>query len=175
MSRSARVPGGRSGTSRADSDRFVLVDGHCLLCQRLVRFLLARDRQARLRFATLQSASTRRLLPGSEAAPRAAEDGPGSVVFLEAGRLHQKSGAVLRIARALGLPWSACAIFLVVPAPVRDAVYDFVARRRYLWFGRSDTCMVPPAGYQARFLDAAELSEEGPSESDTALDKEPKS
>jgi predicted DCC family thiol-disulfide oxidoreductase YuxK len=70
--------------------------------------------------------------------------------------VHLRSGAALRIARQLAFPWPLFAVFLLVPAPVRDLVYRFVARHRFRWFGRRELCWVPTPALRARFLDGAE-------------------
>ncbi|MEZ4648337.1 MAG: DCC1-like thiol-disulfide oxidoreductase family protein [Candidatus Eisenbacteria bacterium] len=168
-----------------ESRALVLVDGHCLLCQAWVKFLVPRDRHRRMAFAPLQSGYAaaalreagvdsetitlaRRSTGGGSPSETSWEgrigsteqiggegrtgasartgpgDGPGSVLLLRAGRLHDRSDAAIRILALLGFPWSLARVCLLVPGPIRNAVYDFVARRRYRWFGRSETCMVPP-------------------------------
>jgi predicted DCC family thiol-disulfide oxidoreductase YuxK len=76
-----------------------------------------------------------------------------SVVLLEGGRLYTRSQAALRIARRLRSPWPAAYALALVPRVIRDRVYDFVAARRYRWFGRRDACMIPTPGLRGRFLD----------------------
>ncbi len=127
----------------------ILFDGVCNLCNGFVRFVIARDPAARFRFAALQSDSARRLL--------ARLDGlggiPDSVVLVDRGRVYTRSSAALRIARGLPFPWSLARALIVVPRPLRDWVYDRVARHRYRWFGRKDVCMMPTPDSRARFLD----------------------
>ena len=127
----------------------ILFDGVCNLCNGFVQFVIARDPGARFQFAALQSDSARRLL--------ARVDGLGqvhdSVVLVDRGRVYTRSSAALRIARGLPLPWSLARALIVVPRPLRDWVYDRVARHRYRWFGRKDTCMVPTPDVRARFLE----------------------
>jgi predicted DCC family thiol-disulfide oxidoreductase YuxK len=135
-----------------DTSPVVLFDGECNLCNGAVQFLLRRDRRARFRFASLQSDAGRALLAGT-ALPAPA---PDSIVLVQDGRVHVRSGAALRIAVGLGLPWSLAAVCLIVPPPIRDWAYDFIARRRHRWFGRPTTCMVPGPELRGRFLDAAE-------------------
>lgn len=130
----------------------VLFDGTCNLCHGAVQFVLRRDRRARFHFASLQSAAGRRVL----AAAGAPAVLPDSLALVQDGRIAWKSDAALRIARGLRWPWPLFAVFLVVPRPLRDLVYDLVARNRHRWFGRRSSCMVPGPALRARFLDAGE-------------------
>lgn len=125
----------------------VLFDGLCNLCNGWVRFVVKRDPSARFRFAPLQSEFAQRAVPDAESLK-----GLDSIVLLEDGRVFVRSTAVLRILRRLRPPWPLLSAFLVVPKALRDAVYDFVARKRYRWFGRRDACMVPSAEVRDRFL-----------------------
>ena len=76
-----------------------------------------------------------------------------SFVYVRKGSVHMRSGAALNIALDLGGLWSLAYAFIIVPAFIRDAVYDFVARNRYKWFGKADVCMLPTPELRARFLD----------------------
>jgi predicted DCC family thiol-disulfide oxidoreductase YuxK len=129
----------------------VLFDGVCNLCNGTVSFLIDHDPQGTLRFGSLQSDAGRQLLTANGFGPAA--DGPISTILLfEDGRLYDRSTAALRIARHLGLPYRVLSWLMVVPRPLRDAVYGFVARNRYRWFGKSETCRVPTPELRARFL-----------------------
>lgn len=135
----------------------LLFDGVCHLCAGVVRFVLRHDRAERFRFASLQSEAGRRL-----AADHGCPDpGLDSVLLLHRGRLMRKSRAALHICLLLDFPWPLLALFLIVPRFIADAVYDFVGNRRYRWFGRSDTCMLPAPGLKTRFLDTGEAPEPG--------------
>lgn len=123
-------------------------DGVCNLCSGAVNFLLDHDRAGRLRFAPLQG-PTFAALAGEHPELR----GVDSFVLWDGARAHVRSSAALRAAAALGGPWRAFTLLLAVPRPLRDAVYDFVARRRYRWFGRRDACRLPTPELRARFLD----------------------
>src|SRR5207244_2084174 len=101
------------------------------------------------RFAPLQSAAARRLL----AEVGAPVPLPDSVVLVEDDRVFTASAAALRVARGLSFPWPLGYAFIIVPRPLRDWVYAFVASHRYRWFGRRDVCMVPTPALRARFLD----------------------
>lgn len=126
----------------------VVFDGVCVLCSGGVRFLLRRDRAGRFRFAAMQSESGRRLLSDHGLDPR----DPVSFLLLEGGRAYTDSGAALRILVLLGGWWRLAGAFYAVPRPLRDAIYRFVARRRYRWFGQRDACFVPTAETADRFL-----------------------
>jgi predicted DCC family thiol-disulfide oxidoreductase YuxK len=139
----------RSEERLRDADpAVVLFDGVCNLCNNSVQFIIARDPTAYFHFAALESEAARRLL-GENAVSGSL---PDSVVVIEHGRVHTQSAAALRIARRLRFPWPLIFAFIVVPRPLRDMVYDLIARNRYLWFGRRDTCMVPTPELQARFI-----------------------
>lgn len=81
---------------------------------------------------------------------------PDTVVLVHEGKLYQQSEAALRAAQLLGFPWMLLAVFWVVPRPIRDAVYRWIARNRYRWFGRKEACPLPSPETSARFLDAHE-------------------
>ena len=127
----------------------ILFDDVCRLCSRSVRFIIARDPDARFRFAGLGSPTADRLLAGG----RNTLEGVDSVVLIEDGEVFIRSTAALRIARGLTAPWPLLYGLIVVPRPLRDLVYDLVARKRYRWFGRLETCLVPTEAERDRFLD----------------------
>jgi predicted DCC family thiol-disulfide oxidoreductase YuxK len=117
-----------------------------------VQWVIKRDRRKRFRFASLQSEGARRAL-AEAGAPEAL---PDSVVLIDKRGVHTRSAAALRVAMAIGFPYLLLAIFLVVPRFVRDGIYSWVARNRYRWFGKRDTCMVPTEELTSRFLDGGE-------------------
>lgn len=127
----------------------VVFDAQCLLCSKWVRFLLKFDRRAVFRFASIQGATGKALL--SREGLRI--DGLQTLLLIDGNRSWQHTGAILRVLHALGWPWRAVWLLWAVPAPVRDAAYRLVARNRYTLFGRSETCLMPPADYARRFLD----------------------
>ncbi len=135
-----------AGAARAGRDGpVVYYDGQCGLCGRLIALLLSSERCAHYRFAPLQGETARRVL-----GPRAAE--MPTVVLERKGRRYTRSGAALRILAGLGGGWRAAALLLAVPRPLRDAAYDWVARRRRRWFGGSEACLPDGAGRDERFL-----------------------
>ena len=126
----------------------VLFDGVCNLCNGSVQFIIAHDPAAHFRFAALESEAARRLLG------ECALSGPlpDSVALIETGHVYTRSAAALRIARRLAFPWPLLYAFIIVPRPLRDMIYDLIARNRYRWFGKRDACMVPTRELRTRFL-----------------------
>lgn len=126
----------------------ILFDGVCNLCNASVDFILRRDRRVRFLFAPLQSEAARERL-AAIGAPAPKLD---SMLLLEDGRLFDRSTAALRIARRLDGLWPLLYALILVPRPVRDYFYDGIARNRYRWFGRRETCRVPTQAERGRFL-----------------------
>ena len=116
----------RAGQARTACRPVILFDSECGLCRGWVRFVLRFDRRKKFLFSPLQSTCARRLMQGKQTP----EPLPDSIVLLQDGGLYFESEAVLRIASALGLPWSLAAGLRFVPAPLRNAVYRVVARLR---------------------------------------------
>ncbi|HLB54626.1 MAG TPA: DCC1-like thiol-disulfide oxidoreductase family protein [Gemmatimonadales bacterium] len=125
----------------------VYFDGLCPLCDGLVRFILPRDRHRRYRVAPLQGKTARDRL-----ANRLTDQGQESVVLEEATRLRTRSDAAIAIVTGLGGGWKLAAVLRIIPRPLRDALYDFVARRRSTWFGRREACRIPDPETSHRFL-----------------------
>ena len=126
----------------------LLFDGVCNLCNGFVQFVIARDPAGRFQFAPLQSAAAARVLRDA----RVGAPLPDTVVLVENGRTFTRSTAALRVARGLRAPWPLAYACIIVPRPVRDWMYDFVARHRYRWFGKKDARMVPTPDVRDRFL-----------------------
>lgn len=127
----------------------VVFDAQCLFCNAWVKFLLKRDRRGIFRFAAIQGATGRTLL----ARAGLKTEGLQTLLLVDGDRIWQHTAAILRVLHALGGPWRLAWAGWLVPAPVRDAVYRWIARHRYRLFGRSETCLVPPRDSLARFLD----------------------
>lgn len=126
----------------------ILFDGVCNLCNASVQWVLRRDRKGQFRFAALQSETGQRLLArfGMDATAF------NTVVLADGGRLYTRSDAALEVARRLGAPWSWLAVFRYLPRGLRDAVYDWIARNRYRWFGRRESCLLPRPEWKERFV-----------------------
>lgn len=125
----------------------IYYDGLCGLCDRFVRFVVSRDHKRLYHFAPLQGTTARSRLQSLT------DPGASSTVILdEEGTLRVRSDAALAILAGLGGAWRAVALLRLIPRPIRDAVYDLVARNRFRWFGRRAECRVPSPEEQERFL-----------------------
>lgn len=129
----------------------IFFDGVCNLCNGLVDFLMRKDRHAHFVFASLQGQTAKELL-FSGRSPQASDI--NSVIYLCEGNVHRSSTALIYILRDLGgwCSWLAT-LLLLVPRPIRDLVYEAVARNRYRIFGKRDICRFPTPEERARFLD----------------------
>ena len=133
----------------------VLFDGVCNVCNDSVKFILARDAVGYFRFASLQSDVAKQLLTPFGLADMPIE----TMAVIEAGRVHLRSSAVLRVAQRLGGAWWLLGMLgRLVPRPVRDALYAYLVKNRYRWFGQSEQCLVPTPALRERFLDWAPRS-----------------
>jgi predicted DCC family thiol-disulfide oxidoreductase YuxK len=132
-----------------DDHPIILFDGVCNLCSASVQFICRRDPAGRFRFASLQSSAARQTLSRFPTAPRDIS----TIAWVQGDKLLIKSDAVLEIVRRLKMPWSLLYSLKIVPRPLRDAAYDFIASRRYRWFGRTGSCMVPTPELRSRFLE----------------------
>src|SRR5262249_10648146 len=147
-----KVPDSSSGgNAQQNPHSIVLFDGVCNFCNQSVRFIVARDPRSRFRFAPLSSPIAESLIALSMKSMLPGEIGD-SIVLVERGRILTRSCAALRIARRLCFPWPVFYALIVVPRPIRDCLYDYVARNRYRWFGRAESCMLPSAELRSRFL-----------------------
>lgn len=126
----------------------VLYDGVCGLCNRAVQFILKRDQKRRFRFATLQGTIGQEVLE-RDMVPANLD----SMMLVETdGRVSWESTAALRTARYLKFPWPLFSILLLIPRFVRDLVYRWIARNRYRWFGKLESCPLPDPKEADRFL-----------------------
>ncbi len=130
----------------------ILFDGVCNLCERSVQFVIRHDPDAKFMFAPLQSDYARTLLENPELGFDELQAGDlDSFVLIAAGKVYVRSDAWLSICRQLdGWP-GLLRVFQVVPRFIRDAVYDFIGRHRYQWFGKNSECMIPTPDIQRRF------------------------
>lgn len=125
----------------------ILFDGVCNLCNGSVLFIIKRDPQAKFRFASLQSDFGQQQLHKFNRSVTLE-----SVLLIEADKLYDKSTAALKIASKLCGLWPLLSIFRVVPKSWRDGIYTWIARNRYRWFGKRESCMIPTPEFKSRFI-----------------------
>jgi predicted DCC family thiol-disulfide oxidoreductase YuxK len=136
------------------SNLIVLYDGVCGLCNGAVQFLLKRDRHDRLRFASLQSDFAAALLKRHGIDH---QDLDTVYVVLNSGEANEvllaKSDAFLQLAKVIGGVWSIARLGRIIPRPIRNWLYDFVARHRYQVFGKYEACMLPDPRHKHKFIE----------------------
>lgn len=129
-------------------DSVVLFDGVCRLCHAWARFLIRHDKRHRFKLATVQSAQGQAILQWYGLPT----DHYDTMILLEEGRLYGQSSAFLRVMRRLPFPWPLACVSWIIPAPLRDWLYDRIALNRYRLFGRYDSCLLPDPDHHGRFL-----------------------
>ncbi len=137
----------------APTHAVIVFDGICALCNGWVRFLLRHDHKQRYRFAAMQGDSGRGLLAAHGLDP----DDPSSFLLIEYDigappRISTDTDAMRRVLIGLGGAWRLAALFALLPRFMRNPLYRAVARNRYRWFGRHDTCMLLDPAQAHRFL-----------------------
>lgn len=126
----------------------ILFDGICNLCNNAVQFVLKHDKKKLFRFASLQSDFGKSILI-KYGLPT---DNFNSFVLILNGKAYTKSIAALSVAKMLSGPIKVLYGFIIVPAFIRNGVYNVIARNRYKWFGKKESCMLPSPDVAARFL-----------------------
>ena len=139
---------GNASDSRIAIDHpIIFFDGVCGMCNRFVNVIQRADKSGVFRFAPLQGETSRRMLGPLPDDPTA-----WSLIYIDECGKHELLDASIQIYRRLGGVWTLLSLARFAPRFLRDPAYRFVARNRYSWFGRSDTCRVPTAVEKARFL-----------------------
>ena len=126
----------------------IIFDGLCNLCNRAVTFIINRDPQKLFRFTPMQGELATRLVEDYQAP----EMGEGALILIQGGESYVRSDAALEIAGSLSGLWPMLTAFRLVPRPVRDSLYSFLARNRYRLFGRRQECAVPASDIGDRFI-----------------------
>ena len=135
-------------TSPGNPPSILLFDGVCNLCNASVQWILKRDPNGQFRFAALQSEVGQQFLRKHGLA---AKDFDTAVVVVGE-QIFLRSDAALEIVRRLGGFWRILYVFKIIPRPLRNAIYNLVARNRYRWFGHREECMLPRPEWKERFL-----------------------
>jgi len=131
------------------SKKIVLFDGICNLCSSSVQFIIKHDKKNQFLFGSLQGDAGHAYLKKF----KLPADQFNSFMLVENEKLYTKSAAALRMLKHVGNGWQLLYAFMIVPAFVRDGIYNWIAKNRYKWFGKKDACWVPTPALKARFLD----------------------
>lgn len=130
----------------------IVFDGMCVLCSANAQFVLSADKVGKFRLAAMQDEAGAQLMRENGVDP----SDPESFVLIDAthdgGRVWKNSDAVLHMWSELGWPWRIGAVFKLVPRFIRDPLYLLIARNRYRWFGKRETCWVPTPEQASRIL-----------------------
>jgi len=133
-----------------EGEKIILFDGICNLCNSAIQFVIKRDKKNLYKFATLQSDTAKALLQERGIDTSKID----SIILIDPNTAYYtKSSAALEIGKTFGGGWRLIGVFEWVPGPVRDWVYDLIAKNRYRWFGKQNECMVPTPELKAKFLD----------------------
>ncbi len=138
----------KAGPEAMQEHAVILFDGVCNLCTWSVQFIIKHDPKGYFKVGALQSEAGRKVAKrhGIPVEPKS------SIVLIEGSRCFTKSDAALRIAAHLSGLWPLLRILSIIPRPMRDWCYDVVAKNRYRWFGKKNTCMAPSRENVSRFI-----------------------
>ena len=134
------------GTSKKRT--IILFDGICNLCNASVRFILKHDNKNKFLFASLQSDAAHKLLLHFNYNNAKMM----SIVLIDDNKVYDKSTAILKIGEKLGSPWRLFYFFIILPKGFRDFVYNIIAKNRYRWFGKKESCLIYGDEYKNRFI-----------------------
>jgi predicted DCC family thiol-disulfide oxidoreductase YuxK len=125
----------------------IFFDDVCIMCNTFVNLLLRVDRRRQFLFAPLRGETASKLLP-----PLPDDPSKWSMVYVDEAGIHDESDASLEVYRRLGGPWWFLSLARFIPRWIRNPVYRVIARNRYRWFGKRETCRLPTPDEKARFL-----------------------
>ena len=125
----------------------LLFDGVCNVCDSSINFIIKRDKEGKYRYASLQSETGQELLKKFNLPTNDFD----SFVYVDGDSYYTKSSGALKVLKGLGGLWSIFYAFIIIPKPIRDAVYSLIAQNRYKWFGKKDECMIPSPEIRERF------------------------
>lgn len=126
----------------------ILFDGVCNLCNGAITFIIKRDKRNHYRFAALESDIGTMYLQKHEINPMETD----SIVLIRGEKAYTKASAALRIARKMSGLWPLLYLFIIIPKFISNTVYDYIARNRYQWFGKEESCMIPTPALRDKFL-----------------------
>ena len=135
--------------SLPENKQLILFDGVCNLCNTSIQYVIKHDKANRFMFAPLQSAIGKQIITAFHIDTNKTDS---ILLYSNENGLSIKSTAALKMAKHLGFPRNLASIFFIVPAFIRNWVYDFIAKNRYKWYGKQDACMIPTPELKSKFL-----------------------
>ncbi|WP_166965300.1 thiol-disulfide oxidoreductase DCC family protein [Yeosuana marina] len=130
--------------------KLILFDGVCNLCNSSVQYVIKHDKNNIFMLAALQSEVGQQLIKEYKIDTKKTDS---ILLYTTKEGISYKSTAALKIAYYLGFPNSILSVFLIVPAFIRNWVYDYIAKNRYKWYGKKESCMIPTPELKSKFLE----------------------
>lgn len=131
-------------------EAIILFDGICNLCNGAVNFIIDHDPRKKFKFAALQSQAAQNL--SEKLGLKINTLKPDSIILIKGEKFYLSSTAALLISRELTGFWKSFYLLIIFPQPIRDQIYTWVAKNRYRWFGRQETCRLPTPELKERFI-----------------------
>jgi predicted DCC family thiol-disulfide oxidoreductase YuxK len=131
-----------------DKYKIVLFDGVCNLCNNAIDFIITRDKKNRFKVGALQEIASKNILKDYQIN----EEYLDSLIYIHKNQVYYKSRAALEIAKNLNRLWPLLYVFIIIPSFLRNPIYDWIARNRYKWFGKKETCRLPTGDEKRKFL-----------------------
>jgi predicted DCC family thiol-disulfide oxidoreductase YuxK len=135
--------------SLPENKQLILFDGVCNLCNTSIQYVIKYDKTNRFMFAPLQSDVGKQLITSFNID---IEKTDSILLYSNENGLSIKSTAALKVSKHLGFPRNLVSVFFIVPAFIRNWVYDYIAKNRYRWYGKQDACMIPTPELKSKFL-----------------------
>ncbi len=126
----------------------LLYDGVCNFCNKTVQFIIQHDKKGLIHFASLQSTFGQQKTKEAQLPTQDLK----SLLFIDKGQIYSRSSGALRISKYLNGAWKLLYVFIIIPKPFRDIIYNFIAKNRYKWFGKTEECILPSPDIRSRFL-----------------------
>ncbi len=134
--------------NQSSSSPIIIYDGVCYLCNRSVNFILKHDRKKIFRFTPFQSAFAKKILNENTESEIIGD----TIIIIHNGKFYNRADAALKITMLLGGKWKMFYPLYLFPKFIRNGIYNIIARNRYQWFGKSDSCLMPTPEISERFI-----------------------
>lgn len=132
-----------------EGKKIILFDGFCNLCEASVLFVIQHDKKDIFRFVALQSDLGKEIIQHIGLSTKHID----SVIVYEPGISYfYKSAAAIEIAKDLGGVFHVGTLFRIIPTGLRNFLYDYIAKNRYLWYGKKESCLIPTEEIKSKFL-----------------------